>query len=229
MGRGASKVNGGGVAGGGTAKGGKITQADLAKMSIKKFDDYLNTLLTRSKRNELEAKGLNGRSDTQALVDALGWHDKPTVLDDDTFDKVARQSGAVVMHRGVHTEKSRNNTMYSDASYMGDGVYGDGLYFSTKKRTASSYAGGRGDGSNKMSAMLDMSKSKIVDYSDIRGEAFSLEVKSRYVNAMENTSLLAIKKGYNVIRCKNAGGTGDDYYVVLDRSALIFREDSLVK
>lgn len=194
---------------------------------VGQFDDLSPSNAAIMRRVQLSGQGLS-YSATQALVDDVGWNGKPTVMDDASFDAMVKSQklSKEVIHRGVHTKASRDNTVYGDKAYMGAGVYGDGLYFSNRRGTASSYAGGKSNGSNKITAVLDKSRVKSISYTALENE---LRGKRFWLSLTENDiSCYAIKKGYNVIT--TAGyKKNEKFTIVLDRSLLIVREHSLVR
>lgn len=231
--------SGGPIGGGGFARGGGappisngsgsgrdyITRDEMDNMTDAEFmNGYVrNNSYGGSRGAEMANKGLNNISATQILVDDLGMHDKPQVLDDDAFDKlVASNPNMHRIHRGVHTAASRNNTMYADTTYIGRGIWGDGLYFSNQKRTARSYAGTSGS-ANKMTATLDPKKTKSIAFSTI-----DAKLRAQGISAQtEDYSCWAIKHGYNCIT-RPGYNAGEKFVIPLDRSILIFRKNSLV-
>lgn len=231
--------SGGAIGGGGFPRGGgatpmsggsgssqnHITRDEMDNMTDAEFmNGYVrNNSYGGSRSQEMISKGLNGASATQILVDDLGMHDKPQVLDDDAFDKlVASNPNMHHMHRGVHTAASRNNTMYADTTYIGGGIWGDGLYFSNQKRTAAGYSGISGS-ANKMTATLDPKKTKSIAFSTI-----DAKLRAQGISAQtEDYSCWAIKHGYNCIT-RPGYNAGERFIIPLDRSIIIFRKNSLV-
>lgn len=188
----------------------------------------------RSKPNSYyDQQGLNGSNPTQRLVEELDMNQKPVVVDDDTFNKLAKAQNAVVLYRGVTDNGTlsgkdiANQTMYGDKTYVGDGIHGNGLYFSTDQRTAKSYAR-YGNSGAVMKAMIDPSKARVID-EDTLLRMWGNEVRPN--STYRDIANLAIKKGYNVIHAPGGNGStpynkktgrGEDFYIPIDRSALIF-------
>lgn len=175
----------------------------------------------------LASEGLNPMSAQQILVNDLGMHGKPTVMDNSAFDAMVASTGARMIHRGVGTQASRDNTVYGGKQFVGGSmsVFGQGLYFSTLKRTAAGYAGWGAGSKNKITAVVDKKKAKMVDWNTVQREASAAGIYNR-----KDYNCWAIKHGYNCVRVKNANYNGghEDFYIPLDRSILIVRKDSLV-
>lgn len=211
-------------------RNGHITKAQMDAMSDSEFATQYVNYHTQGRHGgyALYSEGLNGGSAQQILVNDLGMHAKPTVMSNDDFDALVARTGATMIHRGVGTQRSRDNTVYGDKQFVGGGasVFGQGLYFSTLKRTAASYAGygTRGSG-NKITAILDKKKAKIVNWNTVRAKARAAGIRDS-----DDFNCWAIKHGYNCVKVKNANynGSNEDFYIPLDRSILIIRKDSLV-
>ena len=177
--------------------------------------------------------GLNGSQHFQTLVHALGLHDKPIVLTDADYDRQVQTEAldGVELYRGVGTQRSVNSTMFSNYTYIGDGIHGDGLYFSTSIATAYGYGGAT------MTGYIDKTMARPIKESSLRA---MLGKESSTVRATfrgdSGLSAYALYKGYNVIHVPggNAGSgysvqargrtSGEDYYVPLIRDIIVFRE-----
>lgn len=187
---------------------------------------------------------LTSSNGLQALTNALNMHDKPTVVDDATFDANYKTQGldGTEMHQGLYFSTANASQLavdqfkFGDTLYQGYGVHGNGTYFTTRKSYARSYAGYGGDTSN-ITAYIDKSKAKVITESDLRA-MFSKEsavVKSNFRSKTGDTddaiSIYAIHKGYNVISVPNGNGnkSNGDFYVPLTRSVLVVREHTKVK
>ena len=223
----AQSNNGGGVADTQGARGladyQRMTPSELEALA----DKMRTTPTTYYSQNEM-----NPYNPTQRLVDEIGLHGKPVVLDNATYDKVVNENGFLQIYRGVHSNGSmsaqdvRKNTMYADKNYVGDGIHGDGLYFSTSGSTARAYAGRSGAVTQ---AFIDPSKARIVDEDTIRRMARNdpAHYNSR---TMRDISQYALYKGYNCIVARGGNGSishaqgGEDFYVPIDRSILVIRK-----
>ena len=236
--------------GGLSSKTVKDTTASTENMRVKSFrqlstDDAAKAYLDARTavgsidvRQELASNGLNDTA-LQHLVNNLDMHEPGVVLPDRDFDRQAKTEalGGVVLYRGA-TDIAIQNIMYGDKMYIGEGIHGDGIYFSTSKSTAKQYAWG---GTNAtVTAYIDKSMANVVKESTLRrmlaAEPYHIQNSFR-----GNTGLSAygIYKGYNVIHVPGGNGStyneyrrgkgGEDYYVPLTRKVLIMREHSKVK
>lgn len=237
-GRGASSGGIKGGAGGSTGSSGSQSQtnsklAEFQQMNAEQLVQLVNTMRSRPDSYYYD-QGLNAGSPTQRLVTELGLNDKPIVLEDAEYDKmIASNPDMIQIYRGVYgngsltAQQVRQNTMYADLTYIGDGIHGDGLYFSTDKYTAQSYAGGRGAVTQ---AVINPSKVKSVTEDNIRRQ-FAMESNSVARN-FRDISQYALYKGYNTIIAVGGNGSrshangGEDFYVPIDRSVLIIRKNT---
>jgi hypothetical protein len=147
----------------------------------------------------------------QYLCQQLEMNKKPTLVSKKEFERLAKEKDSIVIYRGEH-ESGRmkpfdfiHDMKYGEYTFLGDGVSGDGLYFTTRQDEAQDVYGSRNP-FNVARAIIDMKKAKIYTQ-ERRGQ----------------TTLTALKNGCNVIKIEN--GPGIDHYVVLDRSILIMEED----
>lgn len=193
-----------------------------------------------------ESLGLNGGSNTQKVVEGLGLDDKPVVVSQDEFDKIVEENGYIPLWRGVYSVDPNGrevamNTMFGDRTYVGDGIHGDGIYFSTDYDTANGYSGGGGlNGDAKgygivMAAVINPKKAHIITEQALY-DMFNKDLAKSGLSTFEinmDLSSYALYKGYNVIHVPggNAGQYGstyaeggEDYYVPIERSALVFAE-----
>ena len=225
-------------------RGGNKALKNYQKMNV---DDLYNLTLNLKSinRDDLYKQGLNGDNPVQRLVDKLNLHDKPVVLDDDAFDKMVKDNNMIEIYRGVwgngkaNADDVRNQTMYGDKTYIGDGIHGDGIYFSTAQYTAKSY------GPTRMTAVINPNKAKIITESKLQSMYYNDPVVKKYQNdymdtPFRNISQYALYKGYNVIQAVGGNGSsnfnaynkktglGEDFYIPLDRSTLIFRKNSKI-
>lgn len=166
----------------------------------------------------------------QTFIHQVGLNDKPTLIDAKDFDSSAKANAVDgnVIYRGV----SDNNpgsiiNYYKNGNYTltGMGIYGQGNYFSNELRRAKSYSDG--DPKNIVKAYIDKHKASVINYNQLAQEftksPYYKQVKSlngHKANGM--LSVYALNKGYNVIRVPQGGG--ENYYVALDRSALVFEK-----
>ena len=197
--------------------------------------------------------GLNNNSRFQGLTDQLDMHGKPVVVDDATFDKEFATKGldGVEIHRGIGYQTDSDvidSIKFGDLSYMGDGYHGDGIYFTTRKSyakyyTEDPYSSKNNYGDPKYStftAYIDKTKANAVAEDVISKQLMNepSSVRSGFLSMGNGgISAYALHKGYNVIYCaggnypsmgKNNKNCGD-FYVVLDRSVLVIRDNTKIK
>lgn len=165
----------------------------------------------------------------QTFIHQVGLNDKPTLVDSKNFDSMVKANAVDgnVIYRGVVDGNPGSIIDYyktGDYTLIGMGIYGQGNYFSNSKATARSYSDG--NPKNIVKAYIDKHKASVIDYTQLRHD-FRNSPYSKYVNSSSKKangllSVYALNKGYNVIRVDQ--GYGENYYVALDRSALVFEK-----
>ena len=182
-----------------------MSDADAAAWAQKSMDRQL----------EAHEGWANQYSAAQKVAIDMAVCETPQVVSREDFDKYVKDSGAVVCYRGVKDIDSMTgeNMQFQMAyntqePYFGDGIFGDGLYFSTRKDTAESYAGRA-----EISTCAVRPDAKILEY----GSPEHDKAKKR-VQTMDD-SVAALCSGYDVIHKKQ--GSNEDYYVILNRAALV--------
>ena len=180
-------------------------------------------------------------------------NDKPTVLSEKEFN--ARLKDNELIYRGVRdvegfnsntgkyettltARQIKDNLAYSDKTYIGNGNFGDGIYFTNDKQTAIKYANNKQD--NISTAFIDKSKLKAVDYKSLekmkekfvdnynKDKPFYEQITLGHVQStFRDDSSFALYSGYNCIKVKitDKEGNTQTYYNVLDRSILTIKED----
>ena len=160
----------------------------------------------------------------QKLVLSLGLNKPPTVLSETDFNTYVTQTGAQVFYRGWGSRNSADRLINASKTHTGTGIYGDGIYMTTNKGTASSY------GSAAVTKMALSPAARTVNLSTVRARiqrssqalqtglqrAGSVGQRSYGFNVGE--AQMALKMGYNVVRIDTYGGT---YYYALTRDALV--------
>ena len=186
---------------------------DVAAMS----DDDAAAWAKQSMDRRLESHEgwANQYSAAQKVAIDMGVYETPQVVSQDDFDKYVKESGAAVCYRGVKDIDSMTgeNMMFQMAyntqePYYGDGIFGDGLYFSTRKETAEGYAGRAA-----IATCAVRPDSKILEYGSPEHEKAKKRVQTT------DDSVAALCSGYDVIHKKMGGN--EDYYVILNRAALV--------
>lgn len=190
--------------------------------------------------SEMRRLGLNDFNFVQYVIHALHMHDKPIVLPDAEFDKQLKNKSVegLELHRGTGSERATNSIMFSDSTYLGNGIHGDGIYFSTNQSTAYDYSRQYG-----VTAFLDKSKARIIDERKLRNmynsepkqlrNAFEGRHSEKFKYSYDDysgISVYALFKGYNVIRAYGGNGFyshdsgGEDFFIALSREPIVLRE-----
>ena len=176
--------------------------------------------VSAAEEDELGNQGLNSNA-LQLYLDRVYGYGKAEVISNDEFNDLV-DGGAEQMFRGMPDSRRSSGqhkleqVMYGDKYYAGDGVYGDGLYFTTRIDTAGTYAApGKGSRGSVMRAALKPT-ARTVQYEEVYNNA-----RADYPNYVHDDSFIssyALSRGYDAIRIPRKGG--ETYYVVLNRSAL---------
>lgn len=186
---------------------------DVAAMSDEDAAAWAKQSMDR--RLESHEGWANQYSAAQKVAIDMGVYETPQVVSQEDFDKYVKESGAAVCYRGVKDIDSMTgeNMMFQMAyntqePYYGDGIFGDGLYFSTRKETAEGYAGRAA-----IATCAVRPDSKILEYGSPEHEKAKKRVQTT------DDSVAALCSGYDVIHKKMGGN--EDYYVILNRAALV--------
>lgn len=161
---------------------------------------------------------LNQYSLAQKVAYGLCMFETPQVVCQEEFEEYVKESGATVMFRGVgdtpqmSAEQMQYQMAYDTQNpYFGDGVYGDGLYFSTRKETAEGYANG-----GTVSRCALRPDAKVYDYS------IDDEAKWLHDTGRAEASVWAMLNGYDAIRVKQ--GRDEHFIVILNKAAMIMED-----
>ncbi len=173
----------------------------------------------------LESKGLNGRTALQHFIDEEGLYGKVTVMDDADFDRYVEENGLTTLYRGMR-DGSHNavdmhaNFLYDDKYYVGEGIFGDGMYFSDNEYTGQRYSNNNLKGGAVIKVALK-SGARVIT-SDDAYMALSHNEHKDSINDMAyrdgTVSALAMSNGYDAISVDKGDET---YYVVLNRDAVV--------
>lgn len=140
----------------------------------------------------------------QKLVEQLGLNKPTTVLSESDFRKYVNQTGATVLYRGWSGQNAVDRFKQSPNSHIGNGINGDGYYFSTDRGTARQY-GGTG-----MKAALSPN-ARVVSLSAVNNAIAGTSPKfrsslskagsrgTRTFGPNDGQAQMALKMGYNVI------------------------------
>lgn len=223
------------------------TVDDFRNLSDDDLVQFMDSV-RRSKMTDDMPDFLNKVSNSQRLVYALGMNDTPQVVDDKTFQQLVN-AGATPLYRSVNDQVydwHRNNRAgtaisdtipatdqldmiaYGDTSYMGNGVAGDGLYFSD------SLPGSKAYGNTTIKAVINPNTARSISIENLRKEydtymsQHRYRVRKAFKEAASQSyhgnsyTQFAIMRGYNIITRDVSGWSRKEtYYTVIDRSALI--------
>lgn len=168
---------------------------------------------------------LNASSGWQRFVALHNLNDKPQILDDDKFEKVAKQSEFGTLYRGVRdsfnvtADQIIQDTMYGDKTYIGQGGP-DGFYTSTQEETARDYGHG-----NYMKLCLSP-KANVIKEADLYKLA-----STEYIGL--SPEVVAYSLGYNAVLRPDAPDGAwvenehgekqkDNHIIFLTREAMCF-------
>jgi hypothetical protein len=204
-----------------------VTMADLAKMDDKELRDFLVGV------DKVDIPAFLNSHHFQKMTYALGLNDKPEVVSNAQLQRLIA-NGATAVYRTVNDTRVSgvdftatdicDMLIDGDLTYHGNGIHGDGLYFSD------SLAGSRAYGNTTRKTMTGVlnSNARVVSESKLQSEYDSYVqthpqtrralgfAKSK--SSHDSMSQFALIRGYNVIT--SGGGGGETYYTVLDRKAL---------
>lgn len=162
------------------------------------------------------------------LLLRTGVTGRPIVLDDNDFQSLVQQTGAQVVYRGWSGKASVDRFMNAAHNHVGNGVMGDGYYFSPDRYVAASYST-HGFGHGEVTRMvLNPMKAKAIELSTLqtmmRRASPTLQRSLKKAGTMgsgrtygSNSGEMqyALKMGYNVIVSGDyvVGGTADAFIV----------------
>lgn len=215
------------------------TMDDLRNMSDQELHDIILASTKQDVPNYLM------ENNQQKFVVAFNGNDKPQVVDDKTFDQMAK--GQMVIYNAqsatklnggyanggvdLSDQEIQNYLAYGDYTLQQNGVYGNGIYFSNSRSGSAVY------GTLQRRAILSPN-AKVITMQQLQNK-YNAWIKSHpqtrkafgYVKKTnkgygDNTySQFALMQGYNVISAGNPSGS-NNYFSVLDRSALIYSKST---
>lgn len=140
----------------------------------------------------------------QKMTSSMGLNAAPTVMSESDFNNYVAQTGSTVLYRGWSGNNSATRFTQSPNSHVGNGINGDGYYFSADRGTARSY-GGTG-----MKAALSPN-ARVVSATAVRAEIAKKSPKlqsalskagsygTRTYGSNRGEAQMALKMGYNCI------------------------------
>lgn len=173
-----------------------------------------------------------------SILEHQGFLKPPTMMDPDAFREYVKTSGATEIYRGIHGARDTvqaysDDYIKSPVPLIGQGVIGNGQYFTTQYTTSvrySSLSGTEHDSAGRITTAALKPDAKIfnaafptADRTEV-GRGLTASGASRLFKstATLNSATLAMS-GYDAIRQKISDG--EDYYVILNRGALVVRDD----
>ena len=221
-----------------------IRKALDANKAVPDFDksEYNSVIMNLNKYYKVmddEYGILNSRSNYQQFVKIMGMTERPETLPREAFKayinenkdlpvlyRAVRDAGPVSRAGGIERGKYLrrgilNDLMYGSQQYIGDGVYGDGLYFSSKPTHQSygSFSGSEETAINRKYMIQASFKNgtKIILYDDLQDLMREYQEKGYIVN---DPSIFARSLGYQVIQAHRSNAD-EIYYNIIDRSCLV--------
>lgn len=213
-----------------------LTLSDVQAMDDQQLHDFLIDV------NKTDIPAFLNDIHLQRMIYALGMNDTPEIVDSATFKQLTTGPGALTpIYRTVNDTTVNGVSMTAqdicdmltdgDTTYVGNGIHGDGLYFSNDLAGSKAYGHG-GSRSKTVAAVLNMN-AKVISETQLKS-LYDSFVKThpqsrkalgfaRSKSSHDSMSQFALTQGYNVITSKQFGG--EVYYTVLDRSVLTMTRD----
>lgn len=211
-------------------------------LPAKDYNDIIGNLHKYYEMLNDEYDILNEKSSYQQYVKVMGLNEKPQTMSRKDFESYTKKNKDLpVLYRAVTDAGPTgtaggitrgkylrrgilNDLMYGSQQYIGDGIYGDGLYFSTQP-THQNYGGFSGsaneviDRKYMIKATFKSGTKKIL-YDDL--EKMIDEYKEKGYNITDPSSF-ARSLGYHVIQA-HKDGESEIYYNIIDRSCLVVQD-----
>lgn len=191
--------------------------------------DTWNTIkVNTDEAARLESMGLNGDTLYQVWMEQTGAYGNPTVLDQDEFNDYIFENDLQPMYRGRYDTRDlfavdmHENAMYDQKYYVGEGVFGDGLYFGSET-TAMHYACEYGNFGAVIQAALKPG-AKVAVYDDIADEYARKFPQYLNQDKFPDDGLLSVYArlhGYDAILETRPEAGGFPYTCVLNRDMLV--------
>nr|DAH39037.1 MAG TPA: hypothetical protein [Caudoviricetes sp.] len=214
-----------------------LTISDVQKMDDQQLHDFLVNV------DKTDVPAFLNSVHLQKMLYALGMNDKPEIVDSATMKKLMSGpnapemiyrtvNGATVAGSYFSAKDMCDMLTDGDLTYVGNGVYGDGLYFSSDKSGSKAYGWG---GDTRTVGAIFNSKAKMITKNQLnslydnfvkthpesqKALGFAKSKSGRH----SSLSQFALVMGYNVIVTPRGGS--EKYYTVIDRSALTMTRDA---
>ncbi len=221
-----------------------------AYVAAKTSTDYFtpeisNDFYSKKATGEVDYQSFNRDGQNLYLKNILqlqGFNGKPTVVSATEFQKYVKQ-GATPIYRGVSGTKKAQPAAYiqqylnGDDPFIGKGMFGDGTYFGSTRDIAESFAKTNIKGEKlRYGAVIDAvlnPQAKVINLADISKMAEQIFKGKKYEFAQDfydDSSAVAAALGYDAIKIPTPvlkwgeKPIGSDYYIVLNRTAVIVKE-----
>lgn len=180
-----------------------------------------------------DAKDPDGDQQLLALWQHQGFDGQPTVVTSEQFDALTTPD-SLVLHRGLsgaNAQQYADQFQYGDTPFAGFGGMGNGTYASTSGTAARGYAKTTGT-VVRMALKPDARTTTKAEMFDKQNELFGQmmsnrptdETRALTVIGLGDLGHLATMLGYDAYYATSTS-PGDDYWVVLNRTAVITDED----
>lgn len=159
------------------------------------------------------------------LLLRLGITGGPQVLSESDFNSYVQQTGATVVYRGWSGSAAVDRFMNATHNHVGNGIAGDGYYFSPNLSTAQRYAG---YGSGNITKMALSPSARVISWTDLQNKMAGASSKlqgalrkagtrgsGRTYGSNSGEAQMALKLGYNAI------DMGGGYYVGITADAFV--------
>lgn len=149
---------------------------------------------------------------------------KPVALSDKDFDAYIQQTGQQVYYRGWSGKASAQRMVDAQYNHVGNGIYGDGYYFTPWHSTATGYAQASGGSAGVVQRLTLSPSARVISHAELQRRMGSMSSKlqrslrytgggsGRTYSPNAGEAQAALKLGYNVVDM----GTGYIYAVTRD-------------
>jgi len=221
--------------GGGKGSDGYIAGSDLLAGDSSAYCTSRIKVADRRANPGFVSYGPNGNEHLYAIAESQGFARKPKVVSQSELDD-AISHGAVEMHRGItdgidnhgklHPASELMEQFRTGSMYAGEGVFGNGTYTAIDR---SYITGHYRVPEDQMLRMALRPGARVIDHADLKQEHESWLSSHGDGGSPEHHLLYdrghyAAARGYDAIRVPLPLQSGADFYVILNRTAVIVQE-----
>lgn len=206
-----------------------------------------NALFPMGKNGEpdYEAYNRNGQNlYCKSVLEEQGFNGKPRVVSAEEYENLVK-NGAQPIHRGIAADTPEqvdaytHQFMHGDDPFIGKGMFGDGTYFSSTREVGEGFSKENREGKaishgKVIDAALDP-QAKVIDLAGVRAleqRTFPNGHGNYPQDFYDDMGAFAASQGYDAIVIRNpklswrpdAERVNADYYLVLNRTAVIVKE-----